>query len=139
MIDVHDLCVGNWVYDGNKTQFPMFIRAIGEDYVYLDFEGNEGDLWESTPDDLYGIPLTADILDKVGFSYDSGYWKLRFDEHVYLEYYPYEHRLRRWYVGIDEWNNHAKIKEVSECRCYNLHELQNSFYMATKKQLKVQL
>lgn len=22
MIDVHNLCVGNWVYDGNKTQFP---------------------------------------------------------------------------------------------------------------------
>lgn len=140
MIDVHDLCVGNLVYDGDKTQFPMFIRAIGEDYVLLDFEGNEGDLWESTPEDLQGIPLISDILEKAGFSFDNGYWKLRFDEHIYLEYYPYEHRLRRWYVGIDEWDNHAKVKEVSfECRCYNLHELQNSFYMATRQQLNIKI
>ena len=76
MIDIHDLCVGNWVYDGEKTQFPMFIRAIGEDYVYLDFDGNEGDLWESTPEELQGIPLTEELLTKLGFVFNgTGLWK----------------------------------------------------------------
>ena len=66
MINIHDLCIGNWVYDGERTQFPMFVRAIGEDYVYLDFEGNDGDLFESTPEELQGIPLTEDLLAKFG-------------------------------------------------------------------------
>ena len=55
MINIHDLCIGNWVYDGECTQFPMFIRAIGEDYVYLDFEGNEGTWFEADNKDLMGI------------------------------------------------------------------------------------
>ena len=67
MIPVPDLCIGNWVFDGDRTQFPMFIRAIGEDYVYLDFEGNEGDLLESKPEELQGIQITIDILTKIGF------------------------------------------------------------------------
>lgn len=76
MIEAHDLCIGNWVYDGERTQFPMFIRAIGEDYVYLDFEGNEGDLWESTPQELQGIPLSEELLTKLGFVFNgSGLWK----------------------------------------------------------------
>lgn len=140
MIQVQELCVGNWVYDGERTQFPMFIRGIGEDYVYLDFEGNESDLWESKPEDLQGIPLTKDILEKAGFSFDNGYWNLRTNEYFYFEYYPHEHRLRRWYVGVDEWNNHAHVREVVfECGCHYLHELQNAWNMAIKQQLKIEL
>ena len=68
MISVPDLCIGNWVYDGERTQFPMQVVGIGTDYVYLDFEGNEGDLWESKPEDLMGIPLTEKLLEKIGFN-----------------------------------------------------------------------
>jgi hypothetical protein len=54
----------------------MFIRAIGEDYVYLDFDGNEGDLWESTPEELQGIPLTEELLTKLGFVFNgTGLWQ----------------------------------------------------------------
>lgn len=140
MIATSDLRVGNWVYDGERTRFPMYIRAIGEDYVYLDFDGNEGDVFESTPEDLQGILLTKGILEKAGFSYDNGYWRLRTNEHFFLEYYPHEYRLRRWYVGVDEWNNHAKVREITfECQCHYLHEFQNAFYMATKQELKIKL
>lgn len=140
MIDTKELRIGNWVCDGERTQFPMYVRGIGENYVYLDFDGNEGDLWESTPDELKGISLTKDILEKAGFSFDNGYWKLRINERSHLEYYPHEYRLRKWYVGIDEWNNHAKVKEITfACQCHYLHEFQNAFYMATKKQLNIEL
>lgn len=140
MIAVQDLCIGNWVYDGEGTQFPMFIRAIGEDYVYLDFEGNEGDLWQSKPEDLIGIPLTAEILKKTGLRYEMGYWRLRLDSHITIEYYAHENRLRRYWQGIDEWMNHANIREMTfECQCYNLHEFQNAWNMATKQQLNIKL
>ena len=52
MIKPQDLCIGNYVYDGDKTKFPMYVQTIGEDYVYLNFEGNESDPWETTPEEL---------------------------------------------------------------------------------------
>ena len=140
MINVHDLCVGNWVYDGERTQFPMYVETIGEDYVYLNFEGNEGDVWESTPKELEGIPLVADTLEKAGFIFDNGYWRKRISVHNHLEYYPHEHRLRKWCCIIDEWNNHSRVKEITfECKCYYLHEFQNAVNMAIKQELKITL
>ena len=58
----NELMIGNWVYDGEYTLFPMQVVGIGLDYVYLDFEGNEGDMLESKPEDLRGIPLTESRL-----------------------------------------------------------------------------
>lgn len=129
MIDVHDLCIGNWVYDGDKTQFPMFIRAIGEDYVYLDFEGNEGDLWESTPDDLYGIPLTAELLEKCGYK-RTGEMDFEHQEHYFdIDYRPDSNEYHWWY----------NFEYMIGKPIYFLHELQNQFRNYTKQQLKVQL
>ena len=34
MIDAKELMIGNWVYDGDKTQFPMFIVGLFDDCVY---------------------------------------------------------------------------------------------------------
>lgn len=129
MIPVQDLCIGNWVYDGERTQFPMFIRAIGEDYVYLDFEGNEGNLWESKPEDLMGIPLTDELLEKCGLHSVGGMWEhpdysfemdYDFEEDVYIPSYNWV----EYHIGYP-------IKF--------LHELQNLFWNITKQQLKVNL
>ena len=148
MIPVQDLCIGNWVYDGERTQFPMFIRAFGEDYVYLDFEGNEGDLWESTPDELQGIPLTKDILEKIGFVYSPTESK---ETEVYIKriFFDAERDITIAYVprygtitivdcqtpteGI-----YKRLRSVVTEQKY-LHELQNFVYMATKQQLKIEL
>ena len=63
MIATSDLRLGSWVYDGERTQFPMYVQAIGEDYVYLNFDGNEGDVFECKPEELQGIPLTDDLME----------------------------------------------------------------------------
>lgn len=57
--------LGNWVYESERTQFPMRVEAIFYDDVYLDFEGNEGDVWEAEESDIMPIPLTEDILSKL--------------------------------------------------------------------------
>jgi hypothetical protein len=129
MIDVHDLCVGNWVYDGNTTQFPMFIRTIGEDYVYLDFEENEGDLWESKPEDLYGIPLSEDLLSKVGLHQTGSVW-----EHPEL-YFEVDFNIEKGvYYPSYNWAEYYIAKPIKY-----LHELQNLFWNITKQQLKVDI
>lgn len=133
MIDVHDLCVGNWVYDGNKTQFPMFIQAVGEDYVLLDFEGNEGDLWESTHEELRGIPLTEELMKDNGFRFNGVWW------HKQEADYTLDVSVGSAYTQIEKWVN-GRIH--SRCTCHGVrfvHELQNLFWNITRQQLNIKI
>lgn len=70
-MNIRELQIGNWVYSGEKAQFPMQITGIFQDSkegtVYLDFEGNEGDVFESEVEDIVPIPITAELLEKNGF------------------------------------------------------------------------
>ena len=147
MIDIHDLCIGNWVYDGERTQFPMWVQTIGEDYVYLDFEGNEADLWESEPKDLQGIPLTEELLERMGFkeSYAEGvkfyslFFKVNDKKHLHLSI-----RLDKQRADISEVTQknfpNAEVRLRSHIVDMKfLHELQNFVFLTTKQQLKVNL
>ena len=65
MIKAKELRLGNIVAE--ESGFIMFVTAIFEDSVYLDFAGNEGDIWETNEKELKPIPLTEEILLKSGF------------------------------------------------------------------------
>ena len=128
------LCIGNWVYDGDRTQFPMFIRAIGEDYVYLDFEGNEGDLWESKPEDLQGIPLTKELLLKLGAKQvleKEFYFVLENSERESLY-------LELMMLGKGFTPTCDMYYDIGKPILY-LHELQNIYWNLGKKQLNIKL
>lgn len=147
MIPVQDLCIGNWVYDGKRTQFPMFVQAIGEDYVYLNFEGNEADPWETTPEELEGIPLTEELLEKMGFkdtfngekTLYSMMFKVSDKRHISISVC-----LDCGSVSVADMTK-TKFPEVNVRLCsYTtntkfLHELQNFIFLTTKQQLKVNL
>lgn len=147
MIDIHDLCIGNWVYDGERAQFPMWVQTIGEDYVYLNFEGSEADPWESEPKDLFGIPLTEELLEKMGFkeSYAEGvkfhslFFKVNDKKHLHLSI-----RLDKQRADISEVTQknfpNAEVRLRSHIVDMKfLHELQNFIFLTTKQQLKVNL
>lgn len=60
-----DYMVGDLVY---VNGFPMRVTSVGEDYLYADFDGNEGSLFEfykKYPPEP--IPLTNEIFEKNGF------------------------------------------------------------------------
>ena len=131
---INELRIGNWVYDGERTQFPMYVRAVGEDYVYLDFEGNESDLWESEPKDLEGIPITDKLLEDLGFSYNGyGIWnKAQNDRRVSIN-------IERTFVAIEAYKDRLCD---SRCTCHGikyLHQLQNLFYEISRTELKIEL
>lgn len=67
----NELMVGDWIAD--KHGFHMQVTAVGNDYLYADFEGNEGDPWEfdDKDDQPEGIPLTKEMLDANGFRYEN--------------------------------------------------------------------
>ena len=78
---------------------------------------------------IRGIEITEDFLTKNGFVGD-GYFRLVVGDDKSYEYYPYEHRLTLYYEGIDEWQNHSRVKDVLfRCPCRYVHELQHAFKM----------
>ena len=135
MIDIRDLRIGNWVYDGERTQFPMQVVGIGTDYVYLDFEGNEGDLWENKPEDLIGISMRGDVLKKIGFKYYSDNRYELCEDDVLITAHPITRIFR-----IEKLDPFANIEATfTSEKIRSLHELQNAFYITTKRQLKIEL
>lgn len=79
MINTKELMLDNWVYDSERTKFPMKVVNIDEKMVYLDFEGNEGDSFECRMEDICPIPLTEEVFDKNGFRYLCGVYYLEED------------------------------------------------------------
>lgn len=129
MIKPQDLCIGNYVYDGDKTKFPMYVETIGEDYVYLNFDGNEADLWETTPEELQGIPLTGELLEKIGFTLKDGLWRHKWGIKVKPE---------AGFVFIE--NKDEEHWLYGSCTCkdiWHLHQLQNLVRIITKKELLI--
>lgn len=128
MISVFDMMQGNWVYDGERTQFPMYVQMIGDDYVYLNFEANEGDVWESTPEDLQGIEVTEELLLKIGFESCKSV-----PSRTYYCYWDKEYRYKlvadNCYCNSDrKWNIHidnGDCETIGSGEFTYVHELQN--------------
>lgn len=140
MIDVRDLTIGCYVYDGNNTKFPMYVQTIGEDYVYLNFDRNEGDLRESTPDELQGIPLTRELLEKAGFRKmsDDIYIYYRCEEGDYYEVFIYFDREEETKIEVIKQNiSFSHVLKNHKIKFF--HELQNIFFWLNKKNLEVKL
>ena len=143
-IKISDLSVGDWVYHDDI----VFGREIAKVHRLNNDENSEtigikvyrsdgafgvvGYIWTSpTQGDLHPIPITAEVLEKNGWSSDGMYATLRIDEHRHLEYYFHEHRLRKYYCGVDEWQNHAKVNDITfAVHCYSVHQLQHALRLA---------
>ena len=131
MIKPQDLCIGNYVYDGDKTKFPMYVETIGEDYVYLNFDGNESDPWETTPEELQGIPLTGELLEKIGFTLKDGLWRHKWGIKVKPE---------AGFVFIENKDKEHWMYGTCTCKdIWHLHQLQNLVRIITKKELLINL
>lgn len=134
MMTTSDLRIGNWVHESECTRYPMYVHTIGEDYVYLNFDGNEGDVFECKPEELQGIPITEELLEKMGFSREIiGFWRKQ------EEGYIVDVNVGLAYIQIEKW---AGGRIHSRCTCYGLrfvHELQNLYWDLTKQELKIKL
>lgn len=130
MIPTNELTIGSWVYDGDKTQFPMYVQTIGEDYVYLNFDGNEGDVFESTPEELQGIPLTGELLKKIGFTFKDGLWR---------HYLGLIVKPDAGFVHIENKGDNGWMYGTCNCKdIWHLHQLQDLIRIITKKELKIE-
>lgn len=141
MIATSDLRIGNWLYESECTRYPMYVHTIGDDYVYLNFDGNEGDVFECKPEELQGIPLTEELLTKMGArkvtdigwnvveSYSAG---VRIELRVILfSESEIDVKIRR---STPHWEDYFQGSSI-----HYLHELQNLYWDLTKQELKIKL
>lgn len=150
MIATSDLRIGNWLYESECTRYPMYVHTIGEDYVYLNFDGNEGDVWECKPEELQGIPITEELLIKMGF------WKIPNNHFYELQFHKDDTRETRCAITVSlkvGLTNVTMYKEPElpvedglhllqpsgTARIKYLHELQNLFKAITKDDLKIDI
>ena len=70
----NELMVGDWIAD--EHGFNMQVTAVGNDYLYADFEGNEGDVVEFDDKSFkpYPILLTDEFFKKNDFDKNILYW-----------------------------------------------------------------
>jgi hypothetical protein len=127
-LKISDLSVGDWVIcNGFKATIAGYNVESGSIQV-LTKQKNK--MWFGL-DDIEPIPITAEILEKNGWSTDGMYARLRITEYSHLEYYYHEHRLRKYYCGVDEWQNHAKVNDITfAVHCYSVHQLQRALSLA---------
>lgn len=129
-LKISELSVGDWVrYEDNIYK----LYAIEECGLLRGKEARHEDLAHIAKhiDYFDPIPITAEILEKNGWVNDGMYAIMRIDEHLHLEYYYHEHRLRKYYCGVDEWQNHAKVTDITfAAHCYSVHQLQHALRLA---------
>ena len=128
-LKISDLSVGDWVRVIN--QFNAQIDGYHSGSGSLSLKTRQGNLVHYRLEDIRPIPITAEILEKNGWSADGMYAFLCIDEHRHLEYYYHEHRLRKYYCGVDESQNHAKVNDITfAVHCYSVHQLQHALRLA---------
>ena len=131
MIHTNELMLGNWVeyatgINGDKRSIPMYVVAIDEEEALLSFEGNETGPLIIEQERLRGIPITEELLDKCGFDKGPGFlYQIGFDTFITVQVFPDFTRL------------HFKGIVFGDFRF--LHELQNAYFMLTKKHLDIKL
>lgn len=113
--------LGNWVYESERSQFPMQVVNIDKDMVYLDFDGNEGDVFDGKDSDICPIPLTEEIFDKNGFRYLCGVYYL--EEDASLEFRKEDGGY--FYLSFDLSNYVLSDKPIKY-----VHQLQNILTIA---------
>lgn len=113
--------------ESGKRSIPMKVVGIYEKDVLLDFDDNKGDVWEIPDEDLLGIEITEEILEKCGFRYIT-------DDEDWNKVYFY--KLAR--VCISEHHTCVFSGATSVFVTY-LHELQNAYRLLTGKDMEVKL
>ena len=131
-ISVSDLSVGDWVcaeqlcgvHSKPRLTPPMKVVGLGDGaggWVNLMIDPEQGDPFEFEPSEIRGVPITAEVLEKSGFTHDKWskkIWRYE-DEESEVVYYIEGNKVE---VTTDD----CKINLV----CTSVAELQHALRLA---------
>lgn len=140
---VQDLKIGYWVCtvtSFGRLTMPMYITGIlNDDTVYLDFDNNEGDMWEVDIKDIAPVRIDEDILNDFGF-------KREINTEMPTYKIP-DRTIESYIVATDKectsfWLTNAFIGKDSDYSVGDktfkyIHELQDLFYQKFNKLLLI--
>ena len=126
-LKISDLSVGDWVrYDGKEYQVQC-VDGLSEIVTLFGYCEQR----EESAGNLRPIPITAEILEKNGWTSDEMCAEMRITEYSHLEYYFREHRLREWVSREAGWLPGEIVTSITfAAHCYNVHQLQHALRLA---------
>lgn len=125
-LKIGELSVGDWVrYDDRICQIAEIYHLTytfeckemtSVPSVTLYYEDDMPTFQESVPlKDIHPIPITAEILEKIGFESPSYYWSIYKDNGGYIEIWEDENR---WYLSVNS-------VEYILCDLHWVHQIQH--------------
>ena len=76
---VNNLSIGDWVCAKmfDRETPAMKVVSLGESWVNLEIDPEQGDPFEFEPSDIVGIPITSEVLEK------NGWQKIPYSDKIY--------------------------------------------------------
>ena len=129
--------------DGTKWNEDVIVSIYQIDRNTVDVKFEDGELEYYVPiEQIDAIPVSHEFMILNGFSENVAYATYHIDEHIWLEYYYYEHRLRRYSKIRDEWDNDSKERNILyQNNVYYVHEMQHAlrelYFKENKETIKI--
>jgi hypothetical protein len=125
MIQSNELRIGNWVYDAEDEENVKVVGFDDEEIYVVDKNGIQ---WRCSSGIIAPIPLTEELIKKQGWE-KVGYY---YTDNNGLEIYETNDG---WHLHIDD----DKCQTTIAILINSVHELQNAYFVVTKKELEVKL
>lgn len=132
---IEELNIGDWVcaeqlcgvHNEPRLTPPMKVVSLGESWVNLEIDPEQGDPFEFEPSEIRGIPITPEILEKNGFVRKDKYQFVNIDmlstvEKYGYKYYDYHNIYKKGKTYRPTWVEADNIRYV--------HELQHTIRLA---------
>lgn len=139
-INIRDLSIGDWVcaeqlcgvHSEPRLAPPMKVVGLGESWVNLEIDPEQGDPFEFEPSEIRGVPITTEVLEKNGFV-DNGvgqhYLKCGNGVTVRVGRSPLFHD-GCWLVATDKQVDETITTTCVLFNAKQLHELQRAMRLA---------
>ena len=142
-ISVSDLSIGDWVcaeqlcgvHSEPRLTPPMKVVGLGESWVNLEIDPEQGDPFEFEPSEIRGVPITAEVLEKNGFEQNANCLDYRFI--IGKIYCSISKGIKCWYVNIYDISD-SPHTPIFKAHIIHIHELQHALRLAkTGKEIEL--
>ena len=125
---IEELSIGDWVcaeqlcgvHNEPRLTPPMKVVGLGESWVNLEIDSEQGDPFEFEPCEIRGVTITPEILEMFGFETYSQMW---YHPDSYIEFF----RNNR---NKDVWDRTINCGEYTLYSIKYVHELQHVLRLA---------
>lgn len=114
-LKISELSVGDWVQDKNGIYAKVIGMENWSNGYFLNIELHGVNVGVTPLASIHPIPITAEILEKIGFKSTSSYWSIYNDNDDYIEIWR---NKDKWYLSVNS-------VEYTLCDLHWVHQIQH--------------